>query len=77
MNGLGNGNFGQLTFLDSINLLSFFIAIMNLNENMTQEDKQELQEDLSKKADLLLKEIHGHLEAQDIKINKILEELSK
>jgi hypothetical protein len=77
MNGLGSGNFGQLTFLDFINLLSFFIAIMNLNENMTQGDKQELQEDLSKKADLLLKEIHGHLEAQDIKINKILEELSK
>ena len=39
--------------------------------------KRELQKDLSKKADLLLKEIHGHLEAQDIKINKILEELSK
>ena len=77
MSNLGSGSYGQFTFLDTISILSFLIAIMNLNENMTQGDKQELQEDLSKKADLLLKEIHGHLEEQDIKINKILEEISK
>ena len=76
MNGLGNGENGQFTFLDTINLISFFIGMMNLNENLTQGDKQELMEELSKKSDLLLKEIHAHLEDQDKKIESILEVLS-
>ena len=76
MNGLGNGENGQFTFLDTINLISFFIGMMNLNENMTQGDKQELMEELSKKSDLLLKEIHAHLKDQDKKIESILEVLS-
>ena len=76
MNGLGNGENGQFTFLDTINLISFFIGMMNLNENMTQGDKQELMKELSKKSDLLLKEIHAHLKDQDKKIESILEVLS-
>lgn len=55
--------------------MSFFIGVMNLSENLTQGDKQELQEDLSQKADLLLEEIHGHLEEQDSLLKQILEEL--
>ena len=72
--GLGSGENGQFTFLDSVSLISFFIGLMNLNENLTQGDKQELMEELSNKADVLLKEIHSHLEEQDCKIDKILEE---
>ena len=75
--GLGSGDNGELTFLDTVSLMSFMISIMNLNENVTQGDKQELIEELGQKADLLLKEIHGHLESQDKKINEILERLSK
>ena len=74
--GLGNGENGQFSFLDTVNLISFFIGIMNLNENLTQGDKQELLETFSKKADDLLKEIHSHLQTQDDKIDKILEVLS-
>lgn len=76
MNGLGNGENGQFTFLDTINLISFMIGIMNLNENLTQGDKQDLLETFYQKADELLKEIHSHLQQQDVKIDKILEELS-
>lgn len=76
MNGLGNGDNGQFTFLDTINLISFMIGIMNLNENLTQGDKQDLLKTFSQKADDLLNEIHSHLKQQDIKIDKILEELS-
>ena len=76
MNGIGNGENGQFTFLDTINLISFCIGLMNLNENLTQGDKQELMEELSRKADYLLKEIHKHLENQDQKIDYILKELS-
>ena len=73
--GLGSGENGQFTFLDTISLISFIIGMMNLNENLTQGDKQELLETFSKKADDLLNEIHAHLQEQDKKIDKILEEL--
>ena len=71
MKGLGSGDNGEFTFLDTITLVSFIIGLMNLDENMTQGDKQDLQEDLSQKADLLLSEIHGHLEQQDAILKRL------
>lgn len=68
-------NNGQIDFLDLISIMSFVIALMNLDENMTQGDKQDIQHDLADKADLLLNGIHAHLEEQDIKLSQILEEL--
>ena len=73
---LGSGDNGQFTFLDSITLISFIIGIMNYEENLTQSDKQDLQDQLNSKIDLLLKEIHSHLEEQDKKIDKIMEVLN-
>ena len=55
--GLGSGENGEFTFLDMLNILSFLIGTMNLNENLTQGDKQDLLEEFSTKADVLLKEI--------------------
>lgn len=76
MSGLGSGENGQFTFLDSIALISFVVGIMNYEENLTQSDKQDLQDQLNSKIDLLLKEIHSHLEEQDQKIDKIMEALN-
>lgn len=73
--GFGNGENGQLTFLDTINLISFMIGVMNLNENLTQGDKQDLLKTFSQEAERLLNEIHHHLQEQDEKIDIILEEL--
>ena len=67
----------QLSFLDILNIMSFYIGIMNLNENLTQGDKQEILEEFSKKADTLLREIHYHLDEQDEKMNKIMEVLKR
>ena len=75
MNNLGSGDNGEFTFLDIISLMSFFIGVMNLNENLTQGDKQEMMEEFSQKADLLLREIHTHLEEQDSLLHQIWEEL--
>ena len=61
-------NNNQLSFLDTVNLMSFCITLMNLNENLSQGDKQDLQQDLSEKMENILKEVHGHLKEQDIKI---------
>lgn len=74
---LGSGANGEFTFLDTISIMSFLIGLMNLDENMTQGDKQELMEELSRKADLLLSEIHNHLEEQDKKLDIILHRLEE
>lgn len=72
---IGSGDNGEITYLDLVSLMSFFIGVINLNENLTQSDKAELQETLSEKADLLLKEIHEHLEQQDSMLKQIIKEL--
>ena len=70
-----NNNQQQFTFLDILNIMSFYLGIMNLNSNMNQNDKQDLQKQLEEKTSSLLKEIHGHLEEQDNKIDSILKQL--
>ena len=67
----------QLSFIDLLSIASFAIGLENLEENLTQGDKQDLQKDLSDKADLLLKEIHEHLERQDQKIDESLRRINK
>ena len=65
---IGSGADGNLTLLDLLTIVSFFVGLENLSMNITQEDVQQT-------ADLILKEIHSHLESQDEKIDKILEVL--
>lgn len=61
--------------LDAMNVLSFLLGIENLNQNMTQNDKQDLVQQLDNKTTRLLNEIHAHLELQDKKLDKILQNL--
>lgn len=67
----------QLSFIDTLSVASFVLGLMNLNENLTQNDKQELMEELNHKTDKLLDEIHKHLQEQDKKLDIILEKLEK
>lgn len=67
----------QLDFLDLLNIMSFYIGLMNLQENVTQGDIQEVMKELANEADRLLTEIHKHLEDQDNKLNIILQSLSR
>ena len=76
MSGLGSGTNGEFTFLDNIAIVSFIVGLLNLNENLTQGDKQDLMDELSKKSDDLLTEIHSHLQEQDAKLDSILKELN-
>jgi len=75
MGNLGSGTNGELTFLDLISLLSFIIGVQNLDLNVTQEDAQNLEHELTRKTDRIINEIHAHLEMQDAKIDKILQRL--
>ena len=62
----------QLNFLDLISIASFCIGLMNLDENITQGDKQELLDKLSEQTKELLDEIHNHLQQQDAKLDMLL-----
>lgn len=66
-----------LDFLDIITLLSFVLSVENLEQNLDQNDKQQLQNDLSEKADKILSEIHTHLEKQDKLLNQIWSKLNE
>lgn len=63
---IGSGANGELTFLDIITLISFYVGLENLDLNITQDDVQNA-------TDRVLSEIHSHLEEQDRKIERILE----
>lgn len=65
----------QLDLLDLMNIASFCIGLMNLNENVTQGDKQDLMQELNTKSDFLLAEIHKHLKDQDEKLETIIQRL--
>lgn len=69
-------NTKELDLIDLLSIMSFVIALKNLDENITQSDKQDLQEDLDSKTRLLLDEIHAHLQEQDNKLEKIMEVLN-
>lgn len=62
----------QLSLLDLLNIASFIIGLQNLEENLTQGDKQDLQKDFTEKTNLLLDEMHRHLKEQDLKIDTII-----
>ena len=61
--------------IDYLSVLSFVIGVLNYEENLTQNDKFELENDFSKKADYLLREINTHLQEQDAKIDYIIRRL--
>jgi len=65
---IGSDN-GELTFLDIVTIVSFMVALENLDENI---DQNQLAEQLNR----VLAEVHSHLEEQDRKIDKILEVLN-
>lgn len=64
-------------FLNLINIADFVLGVMNLQENLTQSDKQDIVDKLGKESDVILNKINEHLEQQDKKIDRILEILEK
>lgn len=73
MSKLGSGDNGEFTFLDIISIMSFCIGLQNLDLNVTQEDAQNLKHQLNSNVQVLLDELHGHLQMQDDKIDRILQ----
>lgn len=63
-------------FIDTINVLDFLISLSNLQQNTEQTGMQEVEEHFNTKLQLALDEIHSHLEAQDKKLEAIMEGLN-
>lgn len=74
---MDNYNNNQLGFIDLLSMASFCIGLMNLDENLTQSDIQNLQKEVDEKTKTLLNEIHSHLQIQDDKLDNILSRLEK
>ena len=70
-----NKNLLELDFIDLISIAGFVIGLQNLEENINQNDKQEMMEDLNKQIQKVLNEVHAHLESQDKKLDEILRRL--
>ena len=69
---MGSGLQGEFTFMDLLGIISFLVGVQNLNENLTQNDKSDLQHDLSKQTHNIIAEINEHLAAQDKKLDYII-----
>lgn len=67
----------QTQYINLINLLSFYIGLVNLKENLTQNDKQELENVFSQKMGEFINQVETHLAAQDQKMDQILEILKE
>lgn len=59
-------------FMDALALASFYLGIANLEENLTQSDKDDLMGKLDTQANAILELIHGELEEQ----NRVLRDIS-
>lgn len=62
----------QLSLLDAISIVSFLISLKNLDLNLTQDDLQKVESELTKGLDEKINDIHRHLSVQDEKLNIIL-----
>lgn len=80
MDNIENKSFG---FLDMINILSFWVTVMNLEQNIEQSKEQNINKANEKQQKEMLQEIHNEFEEQnkrlliiEHKIHKILSDLT-
>lgn len=74
-----NNNFdnSQLNLVDMLSIVSMLFGMMNYSENSNQGDKQVILSGLANQADTMLKDINGHLQQQDKKLDSIIERLDR
>lgn len=66
----------ELTFIDILSIISFCVGLENLELNIAQEDLDNQTQELDARLRAVVDDIHKHLQAQDEKIDKILEVVS-
>lgn len=72
---------GQLNFIDLLSVMSFYIGLLNLDMNITQNDIADQTAEIDKRVNEhlheVLNEIHTHLQEQDIKLSEIHKQLEE
>ena len=72
---------GQLNFIDLLSVMSFYIGLLNLDMNITQNDIAEQTADIDERVNEhlheVLNEIHNHLQEQDSKLSDIQKQLEE
>lgn len=68
-------NEDNLSFIDALSIVSFCVGLQNLELNLQQEDLDNQTQELDKRLHIAVDDIQKHLQAQDAKIDKILEAL--
>ena len=74
MDNIENKSFG---FLDMINILSFWIAVMNLEQNIEQSKEQDINKANEKQQKEILDNIHEQFERQNELIYSIEKKIDK
>lgn len=64
-------------FINAINLLSFFLAVENLQENRMQSEQNDVQAANQSQADYLIKELGKRFEEQDKVLQDIVTRLDR
>ena len=62
--------------IDILNILSFVIGLMNYQENLTQNDKQEILDEFNSQLHNIINQIEQHLASQDNRLDQIEQHLS-
>ena len=70
-------NNNQFNTLDILNIMSLMISMQNYGMNLTQNDKQDLLQDLHNSLTENVNDIHQHLLDQDKKIDYLISLLSE
>ena len=65
----------EMSFIDLLSVISFCVGLQNLDLNLAQEDLDNQTQELDRRLRSVVDDIHQHLQEQDMKIDKILEEL--
>lgn len=67
----------EFNSLDMLNILSFWIAILNLEQNIEQSKDQDIHKANDKQQKEMLQEIHNEFEAQNERLSLIEHRLDK
>lgn len=65
------------SFLDNLNVASFYLGLLNYQENLTQTDKQDLTKSMQSTNEALLGELRKDISEQNAMLREIIERLDK
>lgn len=63
--------------LNAIQIVSFIIGVLNYNENLTQNDKDDIMQKLDQQTKEILQNVEKQLQEQNVLLKRVLEKVGK